>query len=175
VPQGPEGEGIKYEPFNGNSPEKDVTNYLDQARQDIILAHGVPSPKILGLPGAASLGGDGGTIEAASKEFYNQSIKPVQTLITDTLGWLFSKAGYIGNLVIVNSFPGANVSGVSPQDTPLAVYGATGPQVLADYAAKVAAGTLPLDLAVRQVAYFFGMNEAEVKKYLVSGLQPNTI
>ncbi len=96
----------EYLPFNSNSPEKDVTSYLQQAREDIIIAHRLPSPTLIGLPGGASLGGDGGTIEAASKEFFNKVILVPQQIIKQELIKMFKHCGYETDIIITQNIPG---------------------------------------------------------------------
>lgn len=94
-----------YIPFSANSPVKDVTDYLDQARQDIMIAHRLPSPTLIGLPGGASLGGDGGTIQSASKEFFDKVISVPQSVIKRELEKLFKYCGYETEIVIEQNIP----------------------------------------------------------------------
>jgi len=113
------------QPFNSGSPYQDIESYLNQARQDIIMAHQLPSPTIIGLPGGASLGGDGNTIETASKEFFERVIKPMQAAIINQLEWLFGYAGFPGTKVSVKqTYPGQGIDIQQPEQEAIILNGA---------------------------------------------------
>ena len=89
------------------------------------MAHQLPSPTIIGLPGGASLGGDGGTIETASKEFFERVIKPMQAAIINQLEWLFGYAGFPGTKVSVKqTYPGQGIDIQQPEQEAIILNGA---------------------------------------------------
>lgn len=96
----------EYLPSNNESPVKDVTDYLTQAREDIIISHRLPSPTLIGLPGGASLGGDGGTIDSASHEFFNNVILVSQKAIKDELIKIFGYCGFETDIIIEQNIKG---------------------------------------------------------------------
>jgi capsid portal protein len=85
---------VEWIPFTENPGQKDVSAYLQTARENIIMAHRLPSPTLLGLPGGASLGGDGGTIESASKIFHEDVILTAREKIIRNIESLLGQAGY---------------------------------------------------------------------------------
>ena len=90
--------------FNNNPFSRSVNEWLTEARQDIMMSHNLTSPTLLGLPGGASLGGDGGTIVEAKKEFFSNTIKPNQETILHILKQLFARAGYSTEITIKQNF-----------------------------------------------------------------------
>lgn len=101
------GENPAYTPFT-HSVVRDVNAYLKEAQENIIAACQLPSPTLIGLPGGASLGGDGGTIESASRELFARVIRPVQSEMLSQLNNILHKAGFEGaESAIVQSYSGA--------------------------------------------------------------------
>jgi hypothetical protein len=90
-----------FTPFTTNV-QVDVSAYLSQAREAMISAHELPSPVIIGLPGGASLGGDGNTIVVATKIFHDTVIKQVQNIICRELSRLLKMAGHPVDIKIKN-------------------------------------------------------------------------
>lgn len=88
------------------SQTKDVSGLredLAEARQSIIIAHNLPSPVIIGLPGGASLSGDANTINSAYLQYFNNEVLPDQHKIKKVFERLFAAAGYPTEINIVNS------------------------------------------------------------------------
>lgn len=97
-------DAVEWIPYTQHGGEKDVTNYLEQARMEIIIAHQLPSPTVIGLPGGASLGGDGGTIEMAATEFF-KDIRKVQSKLVTEFQKMLRAAGYPDTFNIVQTIP----------------------------------------------------------------------
>jgi hypothetical protein len=96
---------IEFIPFNGNNPAKrDVQAYLDQARQDIITAHQLSSPAIVGIPVPNGLSNDGELIRSANQEFFFQ-LKQQRKQILKVLTRFAEAAGYSGNIEVVDNNP----------------------------------------------------------------------
>jgi hypothetical protein len=72
---------VNFIPFSNNPGERDVTPLLNTIRQDIIMAHEVSSPTILGLPSGSTLSGDGSTIVEGKKLFMESVILPIRKII----------------------------------------------------------------------------------------------
>jgi len=79
-----------------------MQGFLDMFRQNIIIANSLTSPTIIGLPAGASLAGDGSTIEAAYKMYFDSELLPVQNLIKTIFENLFRSAGYDTEIIINN-------------------------------------------------------------------------
>jgi hypothetical protein len=94
VSGGMDGKRVTYTPITANPTDKDVSNYMRAAQQGIITALGIPSPALIGLPGGASLSGDGNTIAQASRELYLRTIRPVQ----EEMLAVFTRAVRLGSL-----------------------------------------------------------------------------
>lgn len=90
---------VEWMPLNV-SPEKSVTAYINEAREDIIISHRLPSLTLIGLRGGASLGGDGGTIEIANEIFFENVIYPIREMIKDEYLKIFKDAGFETDIVI---------------------------------------------------------------------------
>ena len=85
---------IEYISLSNNPYSRSVIEWLNEARQDIIMSTNLSSPTLIGLPGGASIGGDGGTIEASKQEFFDNTIKPVQSKILKIFKDIFLKMGF---------------------------------------------------------------------------------
>lgn len=94
VVAGTEEDRVNFTPFNDNPLDKDVSAFYEQARQNIITACGVPSPTLIGLPGGASLGGDGGTMQSAHHILRTSVIAPIQREILAHYNHCLKQAGY---------------------------------------------------------------------------------
>jgi len=111
-PMGAEGAKVNFTPFTNGPQDRDLRNLQEQVQASIVKAFALPSPTLIGLPGGASLGGDGGTIERASSELYSKVIKPAQGRITRALEMMLNAAGYSNAVVkIKQSYPGFDAEG----------------------------------------------------------------
>jgi hypothetical protein len=72
---------IEWIPFSNTVDHSGVLDLQDRNQRMIVTSHQLSSPTLIGLPGGASLGGDGGTIESAAEEFYNQQILPARETV----------------------------------------------------------------------------------------------
>lgn len=93
---------IEWTPLQQNIDSTQISNFLDMCRKSIIIAHNLPSPTIIGLPGGASLGGDGNTIATANKIFFQSDILAIQNEMVDIYTELFKKAGFPTTITIQN-------------------------------------------------------------------------
>lgn len=89
-----ESEGVQFVPFTNSPADKNVSAYQDQARQEIVSAHQLPSLTLIGLPGGPSLSGDASTISTSMSTFFETVIKPVRSELLDDLVWLYSLLGW---------------------------------------------------------------------------------
>lgn len=97
---------VEWSPTNNAPSDKGIEPYNDIIVQKIISAHQLPSPTIIGLPGGASLSGDGNTIAIANAEFYNQSILPAREEILYHINKLVKLAGFPTDSVsIIENIP----------------------------------------------------------------------
>lgn len=109
---GAEGAKVNFIPFTNGPQDRDLRNLQEQVSSSIIKAFSLPSPTLIGLPGGASLGGDGGTIERAGIELFSKVIRPAQDVITAALEKLVHAAGYPDAKVKVEqNYPGFDVDG----------------------------------------------------------------
>lgn len=67
----------------------------------IIKSHGLISPTIIGLPGGASLGGDGGTIEKAAELFQKTTINKIRQEFLKQLNVLIQGAGFSQKITLM--------------------------------------------------------------------------
>lgn len=155
---------VTYIPFTNSPADRDVSNLIDTAREDIILAHEVPSPTIIGLPSGASLAGDGSSIEAGRKYFMDSVIIPMRQIIIDKLKDLFTYAGKPTNIEVLDTKGGEeqNVEAVSR----IAEFGAGGLQSLSLLQQNVAGGLLTPEVGISTLQIVYGFTEQEAKQLL---------
>lgn len=102
VVQADENKTVEWTPIQQNIDSTQIDGFLEMTRKSIIIAHNLPSPTIIGLPGGASLGGDGATIDTANKIFFENDILAVQNEMIDIFESLFTKAGVPCKITIQN-------------------------------------------------------------------------
>lgn len=85
---GDKDEQIEWIPFSNTVDHSGVLDLQERNQRMIITAHELSSPTLVGLPGGASLGGDGGTIESAAREFYNMQILPDRETVLNEINKL---------------------------------------------------------------------------------------
>lgn len=86
-----------------------MQGFLDMFRQNIIIANSLTSPTIIGLPAGASLAGDGNTIDAAYKMYFDSELLPVQNFVKGVFEKLFRLAGYDTEIIINNELENKTV------------------------------------------------------------------
>lgn len=79
-----------------------IEQFLKIARENIMLAHSVPSPSILGLPNSTGFSSAGEELIAAYNNFFNINILPDQNKIRLIFEKLFELAGVPTEIVIEN-------------------------------------------------------------------------
>jgi hypothetical protein len=89
-------EKIEIQPLTFSPAEKDVANYQQAAKAEIIAAHGLSSGTLIGEKGGASLGGDGGTMDSALNQLMETKIKPARNMILGDITRLLALAGFEG-------------------------------------------------------------------------------
>lgn len=93
---------MTWTPLSNPLEASGVQGFLDMWRQNIIIANSLTSPTIIGLPGGASIGGDGGTIETAYKTYFDNELLPVQNTVKNIFEEIFLLAGYPTEITIEN-------------------------------------------------------------------------
>ena len=97
---------LEWIPFSNGPDDKKLTESLEIIRENILIAHKIPSKTLIGLPGGPSLSGDGNTLDISSKEFFNKIIKPAQSDILKELEYILD-VNYDGiDLEVNQSIPG---------------------------------------------------------------------
>lgn len=96
---------VEWLPLDNSPDKRPITETNDVVVQKIISAHKLPSPTIIGLPGGASISGDGNTIAIATKEFYNQTILPARQEILNNINKLIKLAGFNETITIKENIP----------------------------------------------------------------------
>lgn len=79
-----------------------IEGFLNIARQNIMLAHSVPSPSILGLPNSTGFNSSGEELVAAYNNFFNVNILPDQIKIKLIFEKLFALSGYDTEIIVEN-------------------------------------------------------------------------
>lgn len=97
-------EVIEYTPFQNTMDHSGVLELQDRNQRYIITAHKLTSPVLVGLPSGPSLGGDGTTIEAAAREFFQQTIRPARTKIFTQIQKLLKGMGIVYEIEVEESY-----------------------------------------------------------------------
>jgi hypothetical protein len=79
-----------------------IEGFLNIARQNIMLAHNIPSPSIVGLPNSTGFNASGEELAVAYTTWFNVNILPVQNKVKTIFEKLFALSGYETELIIEN-------------------------------------------------------------------------
>ena len=79
-----------------------IEGFLKITREDIMLAHAIPSPSVIGLPNSTGFSSSGEELSTAYSNFFNINILPDQNKIRLIFEKLFAMAGYETEIIIEN-------------------------------------------------------------------------